>query len=91
MRVTDAGVGASHGSAGLTPASGNGYGCSGNTPGEVGQQDATIVCAIPLTAGATDGTWKLDVFVMDAVGNSRQYSWEQLRAAGLPYEVTVTH
>ncbi|HEX6370063.1 MAG TPA: Ig-like domain-containing protein [Longimicrobium sp.] len=91
MRVTDAGVGASHGTAGLTPLSGGGYGCSGNTPGEVGQQNATIVCAIPFKAGATEGTWKLNVFVMDAVGNSRQYGWEQLRAAGLPYEVTVTH
>lgn len=90
ITATDAGTGVTHVSAALSPPSGNGHGCSANTPG-AGQQNATLVCNIPLPAGAMAGTWRLWVLVMDAVGNSRQYTWDQLQAAGLPYQVTVTH
>ena len=56
----------------------------------VPQQNATIICSSPFAAGAVEGTWRLEVFVMDAVGNSRYYTTAQLQAAGLPHEVTVT-
>lgn len=90
VTATDAGVGVTHATASLFPVSGNGHGCSANTPESGGRQNATLVCNLPLPAGSAAGTWRLWVFVMDAVGNSRAYTWEQLQAAGLPYEVTVT-
>jgi hypothetical protein len=90
LTATDGGTGVSHGSSGLWPPSGNGFACSAEPQTGVPQQNATIICSIPLPAGAAEGKWSLDIFIMDAVGNSRQYNAQQLQAAGFPHEVTVT-
>ena len=90
LTATDAGTGVSHGTTSLSPVSGSGHGCSAEPVTGVPQQSATIVCNIPIAAGAVEGKWSLDVYISDAVGNSRRYTTEQLKAAGFPHEVTVT-
>ena len=90
LTATDAGTGVNHGTPGLAPPSGNGMGCSAEPVTGVPQQNATIICHIPIAAGAVEGNWSLSVYISDAVGNSSSYTSEQLRALGFPYEVTVT-
>jgi hypothetical protein len=88
LTASDAGVGASMGSASVRPESGDGRSCSASRL--TGERSATFVCGIPFPAGAAEGKWSITVSVWDAVGNYREYSAEQLKNAGLPYEVTVT-
>lgn len=90
LTATDGGVGVGHGTSGLRPPLGTGQGCSAEPVTGVPQRNATIICSIPVSASAPEGRWRLDVFIMDAVSNSRRYTWEQLRDAGFAYEVTVT-
>lgn len=73
------------------PGSPSGTGCVGNyqVPGPL--EGITFGCSVPVPASAAAGTWSINnVLLVDAVGNFRTYSTAQLKAAGFPYEVTVT-
>lgn len=91
LTAKDAGTGLWAGGARLSPPStGVGWGC-GVLPLEgQGVKTGTFRCTITVPADAPAGKWKLELEVLDRPRNLRIYTSEQLQAAGLPYEITVT-
>lgn len=90
LTATDAGVGVTFGGVTLWPPTGGSAGCGANTPNSRPQQNATLTCTFDIPANAAAGKWTLEVLVWDAAGNIREYSAQQLKDAGLTFELTVT-
>jgi hypothetical protein len=89
--VTDAGAGLWRGAPGISSASaGVGMGCGGAPLEGEGVKTGTFKCSVTVPANAAAGTWTIRLEVLDRTRNLRQYTSEQLQAAGLPYEITVT-
>lgn len=92
ITATDPGTGFARVQASLNPpGSPTGTGCVGDDqiPGPL--EGVTLGCSVPVPGSAAAGAWSINnVLLIDAVGNFRTYSTAQLRAAGFPFEVTVT-
>jgi hypothetical protein len=89
--ATDAASGMWRGSVGIgSLASGVGWGC-GSAPLEgEGVKTGTFKCSITVPANAVAGKWAITLEILDRTRNLRVYRSEQLQAAGLPHEITVT-
>jgi hypothetical protein len=89
ISATDAGTGLWRASAGLgSPAGGFG---NGGAPLEgEGSQAATFTILITVPGNAAAGKRSIEVEIFDRARNGWRYSPEQLQAAGLPHEITVT-
>jgi hypothetical protein len=90
--ATDAGAGLWRGYVGLRPpASGTSFTCGGAPVQGEGVQAGTFTCSVTIPANTAAGTWKLSIDVLDRPHNLRMYNADQLKAAGFPSEVVITH
>ncbi|HEX8320739.1 Ig-like domain-containing protein [Longimicrobium sp.] len=90
--TTDAASGMWRGSVGISPpGTGVGWGCGGGPLEGEGVATGTFKCSIPVPANAAAGKWTITLEVLDMTRNLRQYRSEQLQAAGLVHEITVTN
>lgn len=89
--VTDTGTGVWRGFAMLgSPMPGHTWGCGGTPVEGEGVRMTTFRCPVTVPATAEAGERPIMLEALDMTRNLRLYTSEHLKAAGLPYAVTVT-
>ncbi|HEY0151097.1 MAG TPA: hypothetical protein VGB92_03805 [Longimicrobium sp.] len=91
--VSDAGSGINS-VAVTTPLAGGGLAglCTSSTPESGTSNDGTYSCTITVPRGAASGTYPVSAVILrDKVGNSKEYTTEQLQAAGYATMINVTN